>query len=83
MKIRELTPEQVPAGTRIQVTAVAPSKAEENGWVDDTNRLMGATGVVRELVCEGTDMAQLWLTWDTDVPGSLMLARDDEIEVLP
>lgn len=82
MKIRDLKEQQVPAGTRIKVTSVAQSEAEDAGYVNDTERLMGETGTVINLVAEGGELSQLWVDWDNDAPGSLMLASKDEIEVV-
>jgi hypothetical protein len=82
MKVRELTADLVEPGvTRIRVTRVAPSEAERLGYVDDAERLTGATGTLR---CLGPGpLPQLGVDWDDDGgPGSLMLAPDDEIEIL-
>lgn len=81
MRVNELTEEQVPAGTRIRVIGVAPSEAEQLGYCNDTDRLMGETGTVTCLSMSSLGH-QLWLDWDNEPPGTLMLAGNDEVEVL-
>lgn len=80
MKVKELSTEMCPEGTRIRVMRVAPSKAEELGYVDDTARLTGATGVVRSLRNTG-EFTQLEVMWEDESIG-LMLASEDEVELL-
>ena len=80
MKVRELSAETCPNGRRIRVTRVAPSKAEALGYVDDTARLTGATGVARSLSNAG-QFAQLDVDWDDQTIG-LMLAAEDEVDLL-
>jgi hypothetical protein len=80
-RVEELTPEQVPSGTRIRVTHVAPSEAEQLGYVDDTSRLLGQTAEVIRLT-SGT-FPQLVVEWDDlKVGRGLMLASRDEIEII-
>jgi hypothetical protein len=67
-------------GSRVRVTQVAHSQAEELGYVDDTNRLMHQTGLAERLTNPNSGMAQLWVRWDNEPPGALALAGSDEIE---
>jgi hypothetical protein len=80
MKIRDLSTETCPSGTRIRVTRVARSKAEDLGYVDDTVRLTGTSGTTRSLSNAGR-LAQLDVDWD-DPTLRLMLAAEDEVELL-
>ena len=80
MRVDSLTPADVPPGTRIRVTHIAPSEAESMGHVDDTPRLTGQTAEVIRLTT-GT-FPQLVVEWDDlQVGGGLMLAGKDEIEI--
>ena len=62
MRVDALTPDDVPPGTRIRVTKVAWSEAEQLGYVDDTQRLLGQTAEVIRLTT-GT-FPQLVVEWD-------------------
>jgi hypothetical protein len=79
VKVNDL--DQIEPGARVRVTRVAPSEAEHLGYVDDTARLTGQTGTVKQLVGD-TAMRQLWVEWDNPAAGRLMLAGEDEVEVL-
>lgn len=81
MRIRELTAERCPPGTRFRVTKVAASRAEQLGFVNDTATLLGATGTATRLVSAGDGFAQLDAEWDQPAIG-LRLAAEDEIEIL-
>lgn len=81
MRVNELTAQQVPTGTRIRVIGVAYSEAEELGYCDDTKRLMGETGTVTFLSVTSLGQ-QLWLEWDNEPPGTLMLVGHDEVEII-
>ena len=82
MKISDL--DETVVGKRIRVVKVAPSQAEQMGYVNDTERLTGQTGKAvyfnRSGVLDG--FSQLRVQWDHEPPGSLMLAGNDEVEVL-
>jgi hypothetical protein len=80
MKISELTESIV--GKKIRVTKVAPSQAEEMGYVDDTVRLTGQTGRAAHFHSSSVRLSQLRVDWDNKTPGSLSLAGNDEIEIL-
>ena len=80
MKVRDLSTETCPIGSRIRVTRVARSEAEDLGYVDDTARLTGAIGTARSLSNAGW-LAQLDVEWD-DPTLRLMLAAEDEVELL-
>ena len=80
MRIEDLTEAQVPPGTRIRVTGVAPSEVEDLGYVDDTERLLDQKGTVQELR-KGRWWAQLDIQWD-DPSIRLHLSDRDEVEVL-
>jgi hypothetical protein len=77
MRIRDLTPDQVPSGTRIRVTHIAPGEAELLGYVHDAE-MVGQAGTVERLT--SGPLCQLYVEWDS--PRSIMLTAEDEIEVL-
>jgi hypothetical protein len=79
VKVTELKPEVV--GKRIRVTAVAPSEAETEGYINDTEELMGQEGTVEDLK-HGGHYVQLTVKWDKQGL-NLMLCGSDEIEVVP
>lgn len=80
MRVKDCTAETVPEGTRIRVTAVASSEAEQAGYVSDAKRLVGQTGTVQSLN-EGGTFSQLNVNWD-DETINLMLAGLDHFEVV-
>jgi hypothetical protein len=73
-------------GQRIRVVAVAPSEydrriAPAQKVATDDERLTGQTGLVTGRSGDSR-WAQLWVQWDDELPGTLMLADQDEIEVV-
>jgi hypothetical protein len=75
MKVRDLDGSVV--GKRIVVTGVEWSRTEELGYVDDSSRLIGQTGIAEKL-----HPYQLWVRWDNPEPGGLMLTGEDEVELV-
>lgn len=68
-------------GRRIRVASAAMSRAEEMGFVDDSKRLPGMTGIIEETRRIDGITVQAFIKWDQ--PGcSLMLASEDEVEFL-
>jgi hypothetical protein len=80
MRVRDAR--ELAEGTRIKVTHVAADRAEQLGHVDDKRRLTGRTGTARQLHNPGSAIAQLTVDWDDNDAGTLMLASEDQFEVI-